>query len=83
MAGHVRRRRAFWLIALLSLVGTVAFLRTRVAWDSACELARTQLPKALNAEVDIGACELNPLRRSVVLKDLSIRPAPAGRVPRR
>ncbi|MFL5320863.1 MAG: translocation/assembly module TamB domain-containing protein [Myxococcaceae bacterium] len=62
---------------MLCVGGTVWFLRTQYAWDKACELARTKLPDALNADVQIGACEIDPLTQSVIAKDIVVRPREA------
>lgn len=56
---------------MLALVVTVAFLRTRFAWDKSCELARAQLPGLLGLDVGILSCEVDPLTQSVVLHDVS------------
>lgn len=78
-----RRRRVALLLVVLCLAGTFWFLRTQYAWDKACDLARTRLPGALNADVHIGACEIDPLSQAVIAKDIQIRPkdAPADAEP--
>ncbi|MDY7228474.1 translocation/assembly module TamB domain-containing protein [Hyalangium rubrum] len=64
-------RRALLVVVLL-LVGAVMGLRTRVAWDTACTVARRQLPEVLGLDVGIGQCELDPLGQKVVIRGLSL-----------
>ncbi len=47
-------------------------LRTSVAWDTACTLARRNLPDLLGLDVGIGQCELDPLGQKVIIRGLSL-----------
>src|SRR5271169_189722 len=47
-------------------------LRTQVAWDQLCTLARRELPKALGAEVGIGRCEVDAAARTVRFGGVSV-----------
>jgi translocation and assembly module TamB len=47
-------------------------LRTSVAWDTACTLARRNLPALLGLDVGIGQCELDPLGQKVIIRGLSL-----------
>jgi translocation and assembly module TamB len=64
-------RRALLVIVLL-IVGTVLGMRTRVAWDTACTLARRHLPDVIGLDVGIGHCELDPLGQKVIVRGLSL-----------
>jgi translocation and assembly module TamB len=68
------------LLGVLAVVGAVLALRTHVAWEQVCTLARRELPKALGAEVGIGRCEVDPASRSVRLGGVSVY-APGQDVP--
>ncbi|SET30561.1 translocation/assembly module TamB domain-containing protein [Stigmatella erecta] len=57
---------------LLLLLGAILVLRTSMAWDAACTLARRQLPELLGLDVGIGQCELDPLGQRVILRGLSL-----------
>jgi translocation and assembly module TamB len=59
------------VIALL-IVGAIATLRTSVAWETACTLARRNLPDLIGLEVGIGQCELDPLGQKVIIRGLSL-----------
>ncbi len=63
--------RALVVIAVLFGVAIWA-LRTPVAWDTACTLARRNLPDLLGLEVGIGQCELDPLGQKVIIRGLSL-----------
>ncbi|MGQ0506949.1 MAG: translocation/assembly module TamB domain-containing protein [Myxococcaceae bacterium] len=69
------KRRNGWRAALLGLllvsVGAIAFLRSRVAWEGACTLARRELPVLLGLDVGIGRCEIDPVNMAVRLHGLS------------
>ncbi len=65
--------RALLIAGLLVFAGLVLFLRTEMAWDGACQLARDQLPRLTGLEVDIGRCEIDPLRQTVTLHRLEAR----------
>ncbi len=54
------------------MVGAVLALRTSVAWDTACTLARRHLPDLIGLDVGIGQCELDPLGQKVILRGLSL-----------
>ena len=60
------------LLGVLAVVGAVLALRTHVAWEQVCTLARRELPKALGAEVGIGRCEVDPASRTVRLGGVSV-----------
>src|SRR5512139_2746944 len=47
-------------------------LRTSVAWETACTLARRSLPELLGLDVGIGQCELDPLGQKVIIRGLSL-----------
>jgi translocation and assembly module TamB len=64
-------RRALLVIVLL-LVGTVFGMRTRLAWDTACTLARRHLPDLIGLDVGIGQCELDPLGQKVIVRGFSL-----------
>lgn len=68
------RKRVLWLAlgSALALFGFVGFLRTHLAWDNACTLARRTLPALLGLEVGIGQCEVDPLTRTLKLRGLSL-----------
>jgi translocation and assembly module TamB len=68
------------LLGALAVVGAVLALRTHVAWEQVCTLARRELPKALGAEVGIGRCEVDPASRTVRLGGVSVY-APGQDVP--
>jgi translocation and assembly module TamB len=70
-ANRQNARRALLVMALL-LVGAVLVLRTRVAWDTACMLARRNLPDVIGLEVGIGHCELDPLGQKVIVRGFSL-----------
>ncbi|WP_407741749.1 translocation/assembly module TamB domain-containing protein [Hyalangium sp.] len=53
-------------------MGAVWALRTPTAWDTACTLARRNLPELLHLEVGIGQCELDPLGQKVILRGVSL-----------
>lgn len=57
---------------VLLLVGAVFALRTAMAWETACTLARRNLPELLGLEVGIGQCELDPLGQKLILRGLSL-----------
>lgn len=59
------------MIALL-IVGAVFALRTSVAWETACTLARRNLPDLIGLDVGIGQCELDPLGQKVIIRGLSL-----------
>jgi len=59
----------------MTVVGMVLALRSRVAWEEACTLARRRLPQMLGMEVGIGRCELDPVRQAVRLYGLSVFPS--------
>ncbi|HYH97968.1 translocation/assembly module TamB domain-containing protein [Hyalangium sp.] len=59
------------MIALL-IVGAIAALRTSVAWETACTLARRNLPDLIGLEVGIGQCELDPLGQKVIIRGLAL-----------
>ncbi|MEN9798056.1 MAG: hypothetical protein RL653_1752, partial [Pseudomonadota bacterium] len=73
-----RWRRFVVLGGLLLLAATPLALRTRFAWDQACRAARARLPELLDADVEIGACELEPLSGGARLKEIRVRPRNAG-----
>ncbi|WP_224243991.1 translocation/assembly module TamB domain-containing protein [Hyalangium gracile] len=54
------------------LVGAILALRTTVAWDTACTLARRNLPALLGLDVGIGHCELDPLGQKIIIRGLSL-----------
>ncbi|MCI0669885.1 MAG: translocation/assembly module TamB [Myxococcaceae bacterium] len=60
------------LVGLLLLVAAVAVLRTRMAAEGACTLARRHLPELLGLEVGIGSCAVDPLTQEVQLRGLSL-----------
>ncbi len=64
-------RRALVGVVLV-IVGAIMVLRTSTAWDTACTLARRQLPEVLGLDVGIGQCELDPLGQKVILRGLSL-----------
>jgi translocation and assembly module TamB len=64
----------------LAVVGVVLALRSHVAWEQVCTLARRELPKALGAEVGIGRCEVDPAARTVRLGGVAVY-APGEDVP--
>lgn len=64
----LRRSIALGVLALCVAVGA---LRTRAAWETACTLARRQLPALLGLEVGINACEVDPLGQRVILSGVS------------
>lgn len=66
------RKAPLWLIVLTLVLGTVLFLRTRIAWDSLCTQARRQLPTLLGMEVGIGQCEVDPLGQRLILRGISV-----------
>jgi translocation and assembly module TamB len=47
-------------------------MRTSVAWETACTLARRNLPDLLGLDVGIGHCELDPLGQKVIIRGLSL-----------
>ncbi|MBN1209284.1 MAG: translocation/assembly module TamB [Myxococcaceae bacterium] len=65
-------RKALVAAVLLLLVGAVLALRTSVAWDTACTLARRHLPDLIGLDVGIGQCELDPLGQKVILRGVSL-----------
>src|SRR5262245_54522995 len=64
-------RQMLW-VGLLLVGATVALLRTRVAAEGACTLARRHLPDLLGLEVGVGQCEVDPLTQEVRLRGLSL-----------
>ncbi len=64
-------RRALLVIVLL-MVGAIFGMRTRVAWDTACTLARRNLPDLIGLDVGIGQCELDPLGQKVIVRGFSL-----------
>ncbi len=62
--GYRRLLVALVLVALAA-AGLMLGLRSQVAWDQLCTLARRELPKALGAEVGIGRCEVDAAARTV------------------
>ena len=64
-------RRAL-VVFILLMVGMIMVLRTSWAWDTACTLARRNLPDILGLDVGIGHCELDPLRQKIVVRGLSL-----------
>jgi translocation and assembly module TamB len=66
------RKAPLWLIVLTLVLGTVLFLRTRIAWDGLCTQARRQLPTLLGLEVGIGQCEVDPLGQRLILRGVSV-----------
>jgi translocation and assembly module TamB len=75
-----RKVRLALLLGALAVVAAVFLLRTHVAWEQVCTLARRELPKALGAEVGIGRCEVDPTSRTVRLGGVSVY-APGEEVP--
>lgn len=47
-------------------------MRTSLAWETACTLARRNLPGLLGLDVGIGQCELDPLGQKVIIRGLSL-----------
>ncbi len=67
--------RKFLLATLLVVLAAGAgmlVLRSQVAWDQLCTLARRELPKALGAEVGIGRCEVDAAARTVRFGGVSV-----------
>ncbi len=54
------------------MVGAILVMRTHVAWDTACTLARRNLPDLIGLDVGIGQCELDPLGQKVIVRGLSL-----------
>jgi translocation and assembly module TamB len=67
-----RKVRVALLLGALVVVGAVLALRSQVAWDQVCTLARRELPKVLGAEVGIGRCEVDPGARTVRFGGVSV-----------
>jgi len=72
--------RVALLLGLLTVAGAVLALRSHVAWDEVCTLARRELPRALGAEVGIGRCEVDPGGRTVRFGGVAVY-APGEEVP--
>jgi translocation and assembly module TamB len=72
--------RVALLLSALVVAGAVLGLRSHVAWDEVCTLARRELPKALGAEVGIGRCEVDPAARTVRFGGVSVY-APGEELP--
>ncbi len=60
------------LLCALAVAGAVLALRSHVAWDEVCTLARRELPRVLGAEVGIGRCEVDPAARIVRFGGVSV-----------
>jgi translocation and assembly module TamB len=43
-----------------------------VAWETACTLARRNLPDLIGLDVGIGQCELDPLGQKIIIRGLSL-----------
>ncbi len=71
----MEKRRNGWrtalLVLLLAFVGTLAFLRSHLAWELTCTQARRTLPQLLGLDVGIGRCEIDPLSATVRLYGVS------------
>lgn len=72
--------RVALLLSALAVAGAVLALRSHLAWEQVCTLARRELPKALGAEVGIGRCEVDPAGRTVRFGGVSVY-APGEEVP--
>ncbi|MBX5482725.1 MAG: translocation/assembly module TamB [Myxococcaceae bacterium] len=59
-------------MAFILASAAVGFLRTRFAAESACTLARRELPSLLGMDVGIGACALDPVTQTVRLTGVSL-----------
>lgn len=68
------RQGARWalLVIALLIVGAIFALRTSVAWETACTLARRNLPDLIGLDVGIGQCELDPLGQKVIIRGISL-----------
>lgn len=77
--GRRRWRVALGAVALVSLVLALA-LRTERAGAWVCAELRARLPEALDAEVELGRCLIDPLGGSVEVRGLSVRPRGEGSV---
>jgi translocation and assembly module TamB len=66
-------RKAFLVLLFLILAsaGVIAFLRSRFAWDQACAILERQLPSVLGMKVGIGRCEIDPLRQTLKVFELT------------
>jgi translocation and assembly module TamB len=60
------------VVIVLLMAGMIMALRTSWAWDTACTLARRNLPDILGLDVGIGQCELDPLGQKIVVRGLSL-----------
>jgi translocation and assembly module TamB len=60
------------LLGVLLLAGGVLVLRSRVAWEHLCTLARREVPRLVGADVGIGRCEVDPAARKVILGGVSV-----------
>lgn len=79
---RLSRRRWRQLLAALAIVavGLVLALRTERAGELVCEQLRTRLPAALNADVELGHCAIEPLTLSVEVTRVTVLPR-GGAVP--
>ncbi len=65
-------RTLFYLLGLSLLAGLLS-LRTELAREELCTLARRQLPALTGLEVGLGRCEVEPFTQTVTLHGLSLR----------
>lgn len=71
-----RWRQALGVLVAL-LVAAALALRTDRAGELVCEQLRERLPKALDADVGLGKCSVDPLSLSVEITKISVTPHPA------
>src|SRR5512132_3565848 len=76
MKRHFGRTLVLGLVGLLILAALI--LRSEWAGDRACRLARSELPRLLGLEVEIGRCRIDPLRGGIELEHLSLRSRSGG-----
>jgi translocation and assembly module TamB len=67
-----RSVRVALLLAALLVAGGVLALRSHLAWEQLCTLARRELPKVVGADIGIGRCEVDPAARTVRLGGVSV-----------
>lgn len=72
--GRKALRLRWKILSVVLLIGgaIVAFLRTELAAESACTVARQKLPSLLGMDVGIGACSLDPITQTIHLRGVSL-----------
>jgi translocation and assembly module TamB len=71
MRGLGKLAKGSLFLAVL-IVAAFLLLRSQLASNQACAIARSRLPALLGSEVRIGRCEIDPIARTVALYQVSV-----------